>query len=627
MKKKMKRFRHIILIYFLVIGIFAGVNFSFMNVVNAIDEIFTDDFEEYLVGDDYGSNAYLSWENVSGDDFDIYGTHGVEQDLLVAYSSSDQWLSKGQHKPDLGYINASSGFHGFGINYRAYENLQGSQSSVYTTFNFTNATNFIVSRIKLYAIWSTGGVPSDYCTLSYWDLTGEHMIGGANYKKAANKEYRFLVTYLGENNYNYSIYDPENRYIDGATSTGLVSGVQFTSDEDMLLYDCEIYTKGSVYGGSILLDNYSMYLNSGNITINVYNESSPSNSISNYAITVYTSDYLIKYYEFNLNNPTVINNTFIGNGFRYFMINASGYSSRTYYTDININDNYFIDVYLSPSDIAHLYYIEVIDKYGQTISNSNIVISKLINGHIYEISSGITNNDGLYPVYLIGGDNYKINISASGYSSLVLDDFTTDPDNYGIDYPITFNLEETYTSITNISMDSMVLSPYNSTTMKIRYLNLNYNNSFVNFAIFDVVGSSLLASYNISDDPDNITILFNFSGYGLVGDILKVVANAYRNDTDHITLVGYFNVEQSRRYTSINSYIAVIFSISICLFGLTIAHPKKTLGPIGIIVIIISIGITAYADQTWFVHLIQAIEIILLLFTILVFKEEGIHAV
>jgi len=287
-----------------------------------------------------------------------------------------------------------------------------------------------------------------------------------------------------------------------------------------------------------------------------------------------------------------------------------------------------------------IYYIRVVESietnYGifdKSVEGARVTFQRYINTtEKYEnISSLLTDANGYVNLYLLSSVLYQVMIEKEEYETKISNYQPTPPNEYGQTTEKTFKIvaiEEEGEPIQDIYMDTMVLAPCNTTTMLIYYLNLNNDNDYVNFSVYDYIGDVLLATYNVSVNPNNISIYFNFSSYNISGDILQVTAIATRTNGTSYTLIRYFNVEQARMLgTPTMAPIAAIFSIGICLFGLTLAHPKKVFGVVGIITMVIAIAITAFADQVWYIHLVQAIEIILLIIIILTFREEGVHAV
>lgn len=289
--------------------------------------------------------------------------------------------------------------------------------------------------------------------------------------------------------------------------------------------------------------------------------------------------------------------------------------------------------------ISAIYYIRVVEAYEtssgifeRAVENAKVTFQKYINttGAYENISVLFTDANGYVNLYLIPSESYRVIITKPGYIMKTSNYLPQPPNEFGQTVEKTFRIERTAAPrepVEDIQMDIMVLSSYNSTTMQIYYLNLNEDNNYVFFSIYDFIGSSLLATYNVSTNPGEISIYFNFSNYSLSGNILRVRARAVRLNGTTYAITKYFNIEQARDRAMSTAPIAAMLSIGICLFGLTIAHPKKTFGFVGIITMIMAIAITAFAEQIWYIHLIQAVEIILLIIIFLIFREEGVHAV
>lgn len=372
----------------------------------------------------------------------------------------------------------------------------------------------------------------------------------------------------------------------------------------------------------------------GDLNVSVFNESYPNEPLVNWSIQIVNKiTGFIEYNATGLTNPTVIVAQEYGLGERLIYISNESFYTRIYYVDVENYVNYTLTAYLPYIDVSELYVIQALDNdTGSPIKDVFIQITKFFGMEISEIASGFTNAYGLFYVYLIPETSYYANLSKNGYESLEVEHFIPDPDKYGIEYPIIFYLipeEDNETEIPDIELDILVLSAYNDTTMQIYYRNLNDDNAYVQFVCYDFIGSQALKTWNISTYPNNITLYFTWADYNLSGDILQVTAEAYRiNGSVYIT-TRYFNIHQKPPGSDVigSAAIGAILSISIVLFGITMIHPKKVMGVIGMIIMVIGLAITVIVTQTWYIHLIQAIEVILLIFVILVFREEGIHAV
>lgn len=290
--------------------------------------------------------------------------------------------------------------------------------------------------------------------------------------------------------------------------------------------------------------------------------------------------------------------------------------------------------------ISSLYFIRIVESYetssgfyDRPVENVKVTFQRFNNQSkiFVDVHSQLTDANGYVNVYLFPSVNYQVLYEKSDYEDGLSDYVPPAPNEYGQTVEKTFRIikiiEESEPSIT-VYKDSFLVSPYNSTAFIIYYRNLNENNSLVEFDIYDHIGNVLVDDYAELDFPNNITLYVNFSSYSLTGDMIRVEALISRAAGGQLTLTKYFNIQQAREPGSASmAPLMAIFSIGVCLFGVTIAHPKKVFGFVGIITMIIALALTAFVTPEWYIHLIQSVEIILLIIIFLIFREEGVHAV
>jgi pectate lyase len=373
----------------------------------------------------------------------------------------------------------------------------------------------------------------------------------------------------------------------------------------------------------------------GGLHINVYNVDTGLN-ITNWNVTISNSDGSEVYSETNCNNTFTVDINDCPTGTISVIINAQNYSTAVYYMTIIEGVWYTLNAYLSV-DYA-LYYIRIVEtittssaSWDQAVEDAYVEIKRYLNstGTYTTISTLYTDANGYINLYLTPNINYKVYISKNGYYNTTSDYIPVPPNEFGQTMEKIFRIIKINVSseptIENL-LESVVIIKYNSTTFKIHYLNLNSNTDMVNFSIYD--GDTKIYSDTETSPSNDVTIYFDYTLYNYTNDILRLVVVSTKYNGSINTITKYFNVIQAQHSSSSSSApIMAIMSIGICLFGLTLTHPKTIFGVVGIIVIIMAIAFTAFADQTWYIHLIQAIELILLMFIFLVFKEEGAHAV
>jgi len=290
--------------------------------------------------------------------------------------------------------------------------------------------------------------------------------------------------------------------------------------------------------------------------------------------------------------------------------------------------------------ISSLYFIRIVESYetsygffDRPVVDAKVTFQRYNNntGKFVNVSSFFTDANGYVNVYLFPAVIYQVIYEKDGYEDGLSDYVPPPPNEYGQTVEKSFRIIKTTTtsepSIT-IYFDILDISPYNLTCFEINYLNLNNDNNYTWFYISDFLGSTQVETINISTFPNNISRIVNFSGYSLTGDLIQITCVAYRANGSTYSLTGYFNINQARQFADASmAPIVAIFSLGICLFGLTIAHPKRVFGFVGIITMIIALAITVTVQPpVWYITLVQAVELILLIIIFLIFREEGTHA-
>jgi len=146
--------------------------------------------------------------------------------------------------------------------------------------------------------------------------------------------------------------------------------------------------------------------------------------------------------------------------------------------DIIQGNNYTLEVYLPPStnNQSHLYFLNVINEYGESLEDVSFIIQRYINetSSYEDITSIYTDGAGQCSAYLIPNINYKVHLTRTGYQNKT-DDYIADPVYYGIYYPKYFKMySENYTQIPE------------------------YNNRSVTFDVTMLSNSSLFIEHNSS---------------------------------------------------------------------------------------------------------------------------------
>ena len=248
---------------------------------------------------------------------------------------------------------------------------------------------------------------------------------------------------------------------------------------------------------NIISTNYG-YATTGNVTVNVYNESDPSVAIPDWSLKIYDSDGIIHYTAINLDNPVDIDHSVYGTGVTFFEINATGYDTRTYYFDAVSGIDYTLNAFLPPGPDANIYSLIVVDDSDlysiQYINDAKIVITRWINGSMHEIASGTTDYSGRYYVSLIPGVTYFVNISATGY----LDSTHTYVPSSTV-FEHTFHISATSTGIKSydeffenvtISIDMVSAGCLQDGNITVTYLDSNSSTTNTQIRLYEIHGTT-----------------------------------------------------------------------------------------------------------------------------------------
>lgn len=167
--------------------------------------------------------------------------------------------------------------------------------------------------------------------------------------------------------------------------------------------------------------------------------------------------------------------------------------------------------------------------------------------------------------------------------------------------------------------DGLAVSKTTNTTLKMYYANLEADNSKVEIRIYD--GANLIFQHVEYDDPNEFTLYFDYSTFTISEEMLKLQLLLTKDGGSVETVEKFISIDG--KVGLIESGVAVILALMFSVFGLTLASSKRTFGVIGIIVHIISLGITVLAVPVWYVIFVQVIIVVLLVITIFIFKKEN----
>jgi hypothetical protein len=167
--------------------------------------------------------------------------------------------------------------------------------------------------------------------------------------------------------------------------------------------------------------------------------------------------------------------------------------------------------------------------------------------------------------------------------------------------------------------DNVGVSKVTNTTLKIFYKDLEADNEYVLVKLFD--GDDLVFQNLETSDPNEFTLYFDYSTMSLGNDALLLSVSSKNEDgsTDviekHISLSGKVGM--------LAAEVAAILSVILILFGFTLASSRFVFNFFGIIILVVSLGITAVAVQEWYITFLQVLIVILLVITFFIYKQEN----
>jgi hypothetical protein len=180
------------------------------------------------------------------------------------------------------------------------------------------------------------------------------------------------------------------------------------------------------YNGSITdTSKYSVGSNVSSYVflLNCYNESSGV-ALTNWNVLISNATGSQIYQKINCNNSLIVSVGLMPSGAGCTItFSRANYTTRTYTQTIVKTGVYNITGYLAhftiptapPVNTSYLYQLYVIDEKTSRVSDALIIVKRVIGGAFTPISSGFTDGNGQFNVYLIPGNSYLFIINKTGY--------------------------------------------------------------------------------------------------------------------------------------------------------------------------------------------------------------------
>lgn len=185
-----------------------------------------------------------------------------------------------------------------------------------------------------------------------------------------------------------------------------------------------------------------------------------------------------------------------------------------------------------------------------------------------------------------------------------------------------------------ITTDTVAVSPlYDPLTknnvpnvLQIFYRSLESNNISLNLKIFN--GATLLNEFTETINPNEIIWDWNYSTFGLLDSNMLRLVVTKTNATGKIdTFNHYFNISGVDYSGTLNPSIAILLGAVVLIFGMTIVSRQFAFGWWGVLIGLLAIGLVALAPGVWWLNVFMATCIVILLFNVLVYKNEASRVV
>lgn len=170
----------------------------------------------------------------------------------------------------------------------------------------------------------------------------------------------------------------------------------------------------------------------------------------------------------------------------------------------------------------------------------------------------------------------------------------------------------------SILTEGVSLSAYSNTTIVIYYSNPKEENDWLIIKIWN--GTSLLYSHTETASPNELTLYYDHSSINLTNELLKLEVLKYSDGGLIGTITRLFYA--TGLSGSMNPSAAIAISVILLFFSLTFVAVRYVFGFFGIITTLISLAILTMAPANQYVIFMQVIEVIMLIFIIILFKEE-----
>lgn len=168
-----------------------------------------------------------------------------------------------------------------------------------------------------------------------------------------------------------------------------------------------------------------------------------------------------------------------------------------------------------------------------------------------------------------------------------------------------------------LTTDEVSVGKYDNHTYAIYYFNQKQDNTQIDIEILN--GSTSIFSYSDTTSPNNFTIYFDFSAYDLSHSVLKLI---YTKHTPTGTETREILLTEMAGTGLLPASVAFMIAGVLMFFSLTLTASKHTFGYFGIFSTVLAAIITTLTIATPEIRLMQAALVIILIFQIMVMRQE-----
>lgn len=209
--------------------------------------------------------------------------------------------------------------------------------------------------------------------------------------------------------------------------------------------------------------------------------------------------------------------------------------------------------------------------------------------------------NSLYYLYTYQGDEQTLLASVDGSVSSFINLDTLEFASGG------YNLQ--------LLQDAMSFQRLDNKTVQIYYENIANDSTALSLSILRLDTNTVVFSSSDFTNPNKFTLYFNWATLSpAVNDsTLFKLTLTKTNSAGTESFNRYFNAKGGSG--SLNAGFAFVISLLVMLFGFTFAISRITFGWFGIFIALFALAITSFSVQTWYILMLQMLEVVVLVYT------------